>query len=69
MTRSTIPNINIMSSQDLTKYGLPPLFGHDYASLLLLLETKWFYRSWVVQEVTVAKKAKLFWGTAHLTLE
>jgi hypothetical protein len=60
---STIPNINTMSSQDLTKYGLPPLMSRDYASLLSLLETQWFHRAWVVQEVTVAKKAILFWGT------
>jgi hypothetical protein len=60
---STMPNINVMSSQDLTKHGLPPLLSHDYISLLSLLETEWFYRAWVVQEVTVAKKATLFWGT------
>jgi hypothetical protein len=60
---STMPNINILSSQDLTKYGLPTLLSSEYASLLSLLEAKWFNRAWVVQEVAVSKKATLFWGT------
>ncbi|KAE9363365.1 HET-domain-containing protein [Stipitochalara longipes BDJ] len=69
LAESTLPNINIMSSQDLTKYGLPPLMSHDYTSLLSLLETNWFRRAWVVQEVTVAKKATLFWGTYSTELK
>jgi hypothetical protein len=64
----TITNINVMSSQDLTKLGLPPLSSRDYSSLLSLLESKWFFRAWVVQEVTVAKKATLFWGTSSTEL-
>jgi hypothetical protein len=36
----TIPNSNIMNSKDLTRYELPSLFGYDYVSLLLLLETQ-----------------------------
>jgi hypothetical protein len=62
---STIPHINVLSSQDHMKYGLPPPWTReirDYRALLSLLETEWFYRAWVVQEVTVAKKATLFWG-------
>ena len=57
-----IPNINIFSSQDLAKYGLPSLFSFDYVSLLSLLEAPWFHRSWIVQEAAVAKKATLFLG-------
>jgi hypothetical protein len=60
---SNMPNINVMRSQDLTKYKLPPVLSRDYSSLLSLLETEWFHRAWVVQEATVAKKATLFWGT------
>ena len=60
---STTPNINVLSSQDLRKYGLPNLLSSEYVSLLSLLEAKWFQRAWVVQEVAVSKQATLFWGT------
>jgi len=58
-----VPKINVFSSHDLVKYGLPPLLSSDYVSLLSLLEAEWFKRSWIVQEVAVAKKATLFSGT------
>jgi len=61
-----VPEINVFNSHDLAKYGLPSLLSSDYVSLLSLLEAEWFKRSWIVQEVSVARKATLFLGACSV---
>jgi hypothetical protein len=42
--------------------GKPNLLDHDWAPLVALLRRPWFRRKWVVQEVALAKEARLYVG-------
>ncbi|CAG9994502.1 unnamed protein product [Clonostachys byssicola] len=42
--------------------GKPNLLDHDWAPLVALLRRPWFRRKWVVQEVALAKDARLYVG-------
>lgn len=42
--------------------GKPNLLDHDWEPLVALLRRPWFRRKWVVQEVTLAKEARLYVG-------
>ncbi|CAI6039785.1 unnamed protein product [Clonostachys chloroleuca] len=42
--------------------GKPNLLDHDWEPLVALLRRPWFCRKWVVQEVALAKEARLYVG-------
>jgi hypothetical protein len=51
---------------DAAQHNLPSIFSKDYVRLLTMLEQPWFGRAWVVQEVAVSNKARLYWGSEHV---
>jgi hypothetical protein len=64
-----IPKIGMFNNNDLAKHGLPPIFSSDYIKLLTMLEQPYFSRAWIVQEVAVSKKARLYWGAESVDWE
>jgi hypothetical protein len=46
----------------LAYYGLPPLKEENWAGIMGLFERAWSYRTWVVQEVALAREANVLWG-------
>lgn len=66
MVKNSLPDIRLVSgAQDpnntaiLACYGLPPLKEENWAGVIRLLERAWFYRTWIVQEVALAREVKV----------
>ncbi|KAM7206457.1 Heterokaryon incompatibility protein (HET) domain containing protein [Naviculisporaceae sp. PSN 640] len=49
------------------QYGLPPLEQHPgYKSFVELIGRPWFYRVWIIQEVSVASKVEVWCGNVQV---
>ena len=54
------------SSTDVTRYGLPASTDSIWQAIGRLCERDWFYRTWVVQEVALARTVNLLCGSQWL---
>jgi len=49
--------------------NIPPLYSSKWRAFSSLLNRQWFYRSWIVQEVSVCKNARVHCGDSSVSWE
>lgn len=58
---SNYPKIAVVDTRTLKSRILLPFSSEFYLALICMLRRPWFQRAWVVQEVTVSRKATILW--------
>ncbi len=64
------PNVIPPSDEFWRTHGLPSLQDErSWAPLIRLFESRWFSRAWVIQEITLASRAIVLWGSHTMSWE
>jgi len=57
----------LSSSKGLARYGLDPMTGGDVEAFIGIYESSWFQRTWVIQEVALAREVEVLLGDTTLS--